>query len=261
MRFAGALDQQGVPVAISSYYAGGGDRESTFMPYAIADKRADKRDAEHPIRTGPWRSVLNSQHGFFKESFIDEMAHAARRDPFEFRRDLLTDQPRFRAALEKAATMAGWGTPLPEGEGRGIAITECFGSIVAEVARVSVSPEGRLNVLEVFAAVDCGDVVNTDGAAAQAEGGIIFGLSAAMVGEITIKEGRVVEKNFRDHQMIHLADAPRISVAFIRSDAHMGGLGEPCVPPIAAAVTNAIYAANGVRVRTLPIKNQSLVRA
>jgi isoquinoline 1-oxidoreductase beta subunit len=156
--------------------------------------------------------------------------------------------------------MAGWGAPLPQGEGRGIAITESFGSIVAEVAHVAVSSDGKLRVRDVFAAVDCGDVVNPDSAAAQAEGGIIFGLSAALVGEITITEGRVAERNFRDHQMIHLADAPNISVEFIRSDAHLGGLGEPCVPPIAAAVANAVFAATGIRVRTLPIKNQNLSR-
>jgi isoquinoline 1-oxidoreductase beta subunit len=259
-RFAGALDKSGAPLAVRSSYAGGGDGESVFMPYAIPDKRADSRDAAHPIRTGAWRSVLNSQHGFFKESFVDELAHAAGKDPFEFRRELLDDQPRFRAALVKAAEMANWGSPLPEGEGRGIAVTECFGSIVAEVAHVAVSPEGKLRVRHVFAAVDCGDVVNIDSAKAQVEGGVIFGLSAAMVGEITIAEGRVVQRNFRDHQMIHLSDAPQISVEFIRSDAHLGGLGEPAVPPIAAAVTNAIFAATGVRVRDLPIKNQSLSR-
>ena len=231
------------------------------MPYAIADKSADSRDASHPVRTGAWRSVLNSQHGFFKESFVDELAHAAKKDPYEFRRNLTTDQPRFRAALEKVAEMASWGSPLPEGEGRGIAITESFGSIVAEVAHVAVSPDGTLRVKNVFAAVDCGDVINTDTAKAQVEGGIIFGLSAALLSEITIAEGRVVEKNFLDYRMIHLNDAPEIQVEFIRSNAHLGGLGEPAVPPVAPAVTNAIFAATGVRVRDLPIKNHRLVRS
>ena len=205
--------------------------------------------------------MLNSQHGFFKESFIDEMAHAAGQDPYRFRHDLMVEHPRFRAALEHVADMADWGASLPEGEGRGIAIAESFGSIVAEVAHVAVSREGQLRVRQVSAVVDCGDVVNTDTATAQIEGGIIFGLSAAMVGEISIAEGRVVESNFRDHQMIRLADAPEIGVEFIRSDAHIGGLGEPAVPPIAPAVTNAIFAATGVRVRDLPIKNQNLSRA
>jgi isoquinoline 1-oxidoreductase beta subunit len=170
----------------------------------------------------------------------------------------LSGQPRFRAALDKAAAMAGWGSPLPEREGRGIALTECFGTIVAEVAHVTVSPDGQLRVRAVFASVDCGDVVNTDSAAAQVEGGIIFGLSAALVGEITIAEGGVVQKNFRDYQMIRLADAPQIKVEFIRSGAKTGGLGEPCVPPVAAAVANAVFAATGIRVRDLPFKNQDL---
>ena len=257
-RFAGALDTSGTPLAVASYYAGGGNGEAVYMPYAIADTRADGRDAPHRVRLGQWRSVLNSQHGFFKESFIDEMAHAGGKDPYRFRHDLLSDQPRFRAALDRVAAMANWGDPLPEGEGRGIAIVESFGSIVAQVAQVAVSADAKLRVRDVFAVVDCGDVVNTDIAKAQVEGGIIFGLSAAMVGEISIAQGRVVERNFRDHQMIHLSDAPRISVEFIRSDAHLGGLGEPGVPPIAPAVTNAIFAATGIRVRDLPIKNQDL---
>jgi isoquinoline 1-oxidoreductase beta subunit len=257
-RFAGALDKSGAPLAARSHYAGGGDRESVFMPYAIADKNAASRDAAHPIRLGQWRSVLNSQHGFFKESFVDEMAHAAGKDPYRFRRDLLNDQPRFRAVLDRVAALADWGSPLPEREGRGIAVTECFGTIVAEVAHVAVSPEGRLRVRNVFAAVDCGDVVNTDTAAAQAEGGIVFGLSAAMLGEITVADGRIVQRNFSDHQMIHLADAPEIKVEFVRSGAAAGGMGEPCVPPIAPAVTNAIFVATGIRVRELPIKKQDL---
>jgi isoquinoline 1-oxidoreductase beta subunit len=259
-RFAGALDSNGKALSVQSRYAGGGNGESTFMPYAIGDKSAKSGDASHPIRTGPWRSVLNSQHGFFKESFIDELAHAAKKDPYLFRRDLLDSQPRFRVALEKAAAMAGWGSPLPEREGRGIALTECFGTIVAEVAHVAVAPDGKLHVRAVYAAVDCGDVVNTDSAAAQAEGGIIFGLSAALVGEITIAAGRVVQKNFRDYQMIRLADAPQIKVEFIRSDATTGGLGEPCVPPVAAAIANAIFSATGIRVRDLPFKNHDLSR-
>ena len=257
-RHAGALDGSGAPLAASSNFTGGGDGEATFMPYAIAEKKAEGRTAEHPIRLGQWRSVMNSQHGFFKESFIDEMAHAAGRDPYAFRLDLLAEQPRFRAVLEKVAAMAEWDRPLPAGEGRGIAICESFGSIVGEVAHVAVSPAGRLRVLNVYAAVDCGDVVNPDSAAAQVEGGIMFGLSAALLSEINIAGGRVVESNFRDYQMIHLADAPRVHTAFIRSDAPLGGLGEPAVPPIAPALTNAIFASTRIRVRELPIKKHPL---
>ena len=260
-RHAGALDANGVPLAAHSNYTGGGNGEAIFMPYAIADTNAKEKKAAHPIRLGQWRSVLNSQHGFFKESFIDEMAHAAGKDPFEFRRGLLNDQPRFKAALEKAAAMADWGTSLPRGEGRGIAICESFGTIVAEVVHVAVSPEGRLEVPHVYAAVDCGDVVNMDSAAAQVEGGIIFALSAALLSEITIAQGRVVEKNFRDYPMIHIADAPKVTTAFIRSDAPLGGLGEPCVPPLAAALANAIHAATGIRVRELPIRKTTLKNA
>jgi isoquinoline 1-oxidoreductase beta subunit len=258
-RHAGALDAKGTPLVANSNYTGGGNGEAVFMPYAIAEKKTDEKKADHPIRLGQWRSVLNSQHGFFKESFIDEMAHAANKDPFEFRRALLNEEPRFKAVLEKVAAMSGWGSPLPSGEGRGIAICESFGSIVGEVAHVRVSPEGRLKVLHVYAAVDCGDVVNLDGARAQVEGGIVFALSAALLSEINIAEGKVVEKNFRDYPMIHIADAPLITTEFVRSDAPLGGLGEPCVPPLAAAVTNAIHAACGVRVRELPIRKTPLV--
>jgi isoquinoline 1-oxidoreductase beta subunit len=257
-RFAGALDAAGTPIAASCFYAGGGDGESTFMPYAIDEKAATARDAAHHVRTGPWRSVLNSQHGFFKEAFIDELAHAAKKDPFAFRRDLMTGHPRFKAVLERVAAMAGWGTPLPPGEGRGIAIAESFGSIVGEVAHVAVSPDGVLKVKNMYAAVDCGDVVNIDTATAQVEGGINFGLAAAWLGGVTIAEGKVVQSNFHDFQTLTLVDAPAIQVDFVRSDAHLGGLGEPAVPPVAAAVTNAIFAASGIRVRSLPIKDVPL---
>jgi isoquinoline 1-oxidoreductase beta subunit len=260
-RHAGALDASGAPLAAHSNYTGGGNSEAVFMPYEIGEKNTEEKKATHPIRLGQWRSVLNSQHGFFKESFIDEMAHAAGKDPFEFRRGLLGEQPRFKAALERAAAMSGWGMPLPPGEGRGIAVCDSFGTICAEVVHVAVSPEGQLKVLNVYAAVDCGDVVSLDGATAQVEGGIIFALSAALLSEITIDKGRIVETNFRDYPMIHIADAPKVTTAFIRSDAPLGGLGEPPVPPLAPALANAIYAATGIRIRELPIKKTPLTKA
>lgn len=259
-RHAGALDAGGRPLAAHSVYTGGGNGEAVAMPYDIAAMEAEEKKAPHHVRPGQWRSVLNSQHGFFKESFIDELAHAAAADPFEFRRGLLDKAPRFKAALEKAAAMAGWGQPLPPGEGRGIAICESFGTIVAEVAHVAVGADGGLKVKHVHAAVDCGDVVNLDTARSQVEGGIVFALSAALLSEITIEQGKVVQSNFRDYPMIHLADTPLVSVEFLRSDAPLGGLGEPCVPPLAPALTNAIFAACGVRVRELPVKKTPLTR-
>ncbi|MFN7916718.1 MAG: molybdopterin cofactor-binding domain-containing protein [Vicinamibacterales bacterium] len=257
-RHTGTLDANNLPTSVASKYTGPGDGEAVAMPYAIASKDADAVKSPHHVREGQWRSVNNSQHGFFKESFIDELANAAGVDPFGFRRALLNDQPRFKAALEKAAEMSGWGTPLPAGEGRGIAVCESFGSIVAEVVHVSVSPEGRLKVLNVYAAVDCGDVVNPDSATAQVEGGIVFALSAALLSEVNIAQGRIVEKNFRDYPMIHINDVPRIHTAFLRSNGLLGGLGEPAVPPLAPALANAIYAATKIRVRELPIRKTPL---
>src|SRR5690606_31678565 len=165
----------------------------------------------------------------------------------------LADAPRHRAVLERAAWMAGWGAPPPPGRGRGIALVESFGTIVAQTAEVEVV-DGRIKVHRVCVAADCGEVVHPDGAAAQIEGGVLFGLSAALYNEITIRDGRVVQSNFHDYPMALLADAPSIAVEFIESDAPMGGLGEPGVPPIAPAVANAVFAATGKRLRSLPLR-------
>jgi isoquinoline 1-oxidoreductase beta subunit len=181
------------------------------------------------------------------------MAHAAGKDPFDFRRQLLADKPRHKAVLELAAEKAGWTTPVPTGHGRGIALVESFGSIVCEVAEVETSNDGTFKVHRVIAAVDCGDVVNPDSGAAQVEGGIVFGLSAALYGEITIDKGAVVQGNFADHPMARMVDTPTIEVHFIASHERRGGLGEPGVPPIAPAIANALFAASGKRVRTLPM--------
>jgi isoquinoline 1-oxidoreductase beta subunit len=252
-RFKGAIDSSGAPTVWISRFNGDSEDRAAQTSYAIANQDIRSvEDATH-VRLGAWRSVAHSQHGFFSESFIDELAHAAGKDPYEYRRGLLGGSPRHRAVLEKAAWLAGWGAPPPAGHGRGIAMVESFGSIVAEVAEVEII-DNRIKVHRVCAAVDCGNVINPDTAAAQIEGGIIFGLSAALFSQIDIRNGRVVQTNFSDYPLPKLADAPRITVEFINSGAALGGLGEPGVPPIAPAIANAVFAASGKRLRTLPLK-------
>ncbi len=252
-RYRSAVAADGAPRAWVAKFSGEAGEGAARIPYAVASQDIRSvSDATH-VRRGAWRSVAHSQHGFFTESFVDELAHAAGADAFEYRRKLLAGSPRHRAVLEKAAELASWGAPLAPGEGRGIALVESFGSIVAEVAEVEVSGE-RIRVRRVWAAVDCGDVINPDTAAAQIEGGIVFGMSAALWNEITIREGRVAQTNFTDHPLPGLADTPEIAVEFIRSGAALGGLGEPGVPPIAPAIANAVFAATGKRLRTLPLR-------
>jgi isoquinoline 1-oxidoreductase beta subunit len=229
--------------------------------YAVEHQEIRSARAPKHLRTGPWRSVEHSSHGFFLESFVDEVAHAAGQDPLQYRRELLEGKPRHIAVLDRVAKMSGWGTTLPPGQGRGVAIVESFGSIVAEVAVVAVDTQGNVAVREVFAAVDCGPVIHPDGALAQVEGGIIFGLSAAMYQEITVAKGSVEQSSFPDFPMITLANAPRVKVEFVDSAGPLGGIGEVGVPPIAPALTNAIFAASGYRVRTLPVKNHTIVKA
>jgi isoquinoline 1-oxidoreductase beta subunit len=252
-RYRGAIDAKGRPTAWLARFTGGSGDGAALIPYRLANQDIRSVEVEHHIRTGAWRSVDHSQHAFFKESFIDELAHAAQADPYEYRRALLRDSPRHRAVLEKAAVMAGWGAPAAAGRARGIALAESFGSIVAQVAEVEIDA-GRIKVRRVWAAVDCGHVVNPDAGRAQIEGGIIFGLSAALFSEITVRDGRIAQSSFTDYLLPKLADAPRISVDFIDSGAELGGLGEPGVPPIAPAIANAVFAATGVRLRSLPLR-------
>ncbi len=228
------------------------------MPYEIANLKVEHVLSPTPIPVGFWRSVGHSYNGFFKESFIDELAHAASKDPFEFRRSLLQQHPRHRKVLETVAEKAGWGTPMEKGTGRGIALHESFHSIVAQVAEVVVSADGVIQVKRVVCAIDCGPTINPDTIVAQMESGIIFGLSAALFGEITIKDGRVEQGNFPTYDMVRLAETPTIEVHIIDSDAALGGVGEPGTPPIAPALANAIFAATGKRIRQLPIRGDAI---
>jgi len=223
------------------------------LPYALPDRKSEHMLMREPVPVGFWRSVGHSHNAFFAECFMDECAQAAGRDPFEFRRGLLSHAPRHKAVLEAAATRAGWGSALPEGRGRGIALAESFHSIVAQVAEVEVR-DGQLAVRRIVCVVDCGFAVNPDAVAAQMEGGIVFGLTAALGGAITLKDGRVEQGNFGDYPLLRLADTPEIEVHIIESGIeHLGGVGEPGTPPVAPAVCNAIHAATGKRIRSLPI--------
>jgi isoquinoline 1-oxidoreductase beta subunit len=206
------------------------------------------------IPVGWWRSVGSTQNAFAIECFLDEVAAAAGRDPLELRRELLKDRPRHRTVLELAAERAGWGKPLPPGRGRGLAVHESFGSFVAQVAEVSVVSGGQVEVERVVCAVDCGQVVNPDIVKAQMESGIVYGLTAALHGEVTIERGRVRQSNFHDYEMVRMGECPDIEVHVAPSGDKPGGIGEPGTPPIAPAVVNAIAAATGKRVRRLPIR-------
>ena len=257
--FKVALDKEGLPIAWRNRYVTKDDpAEAAHIPYAVANQSIRSVESPTPVPRGPWRSVAHSQHTFFTESFMDELAHEAGEDPFEYRRALLKAKPRHLAVLELAAAKAGWGTPLPKGHARGIAIQEAFKTIVAEVAEVSVSHTGELKVHRVVAAVDCGRMINPNTVEQQVESGIIFGLTAALRGEITIENGAVAQSNFPDYEMLHMADMPSIEVHVIESGAELGGMGEPATPPIAAAVSNAVFAATGKRIRQLPLRNHDL---
>lgn len=252
-RLQAALGADGRIAAWASDYAqfDNGGKEAS-VPYAIP--KIDVRHHKYISNqvNAYWRSVNASQHGYFNEAFMDELAAAAGNDPFEFRRAHLP-AGRHRTVLETLARRAGWGSPLPAGTGRGIALVESFGTIVGEVVEASMDENGRPRVGKVWAVVDCGTTVNPRNAAAQIEGGIIMGLSSAIGEAITIDKGAVVQSNFNDYPVLKLAEAPQIDVHFIESDATMGGIGEPGLPPATPALVNALASISGKRIRELPI--------
>jgi len=254
-RFRGALNESGNLTAWENTYAGKMEPiEAPLIPYTVAAQEIGHVASPTHVPLGAWRSVDHSQHGFFTESFIDEVAVAAGQDPYEYRAARLKHLPRLLAVLTKAATEAQWNLPLAPSRGRGIALQECFGSIVAQVVEVTVV-DGNLSVDRVVAVIDAGYAISPDGMKAQIESGIIYGLSAALYGEITIKDGAVAESNFHDYPTVRMSKAPVIETHIINSGEAMGGAGEPGTPPIAPALANAIFNATGERIRQLPVKN------
>ena len=265
VRFAAGLDAEGWPVALTSRIVCppfGGIRDGLSrtgvegvadLAYAIPNVLVDYHAEDPGIPVSYWRSVGYSQNTWFLESFIDEIAAAGGKDPFELRRRLVAGNPRLKAVLELAAEKAGWGKPLPKGHGRGIAFSTNVGSLTAEVAEVSVT-DGKLRVHRVVCAVDCGQVINPAGVEQQIQSGIVFGLTAALKGAITLDRGRVQQGNFHQYDMLRIDEMPVVEVHLAASTATPGGIGEASVPAIAPAVTNAIFAATGKRIRQLPIR-------
>ncbi len=239
----------------------GAMRGASNLPYAVPNLRVGYSMVNTAIPTGWWRSVYDNQNAFANECFMDEVAEAAGKDPYELRRELLAGEPRHLGVLDLAAGKAGWGRALPEGRGRGIAVHFCFESWAAIVAEVTVGRDGAVRVDRVVAAVDCGTVVNPLSVEAQVEGGIVFALTAALKGTITIDKGRVQQGNFDDYPLLLMSETPEIEVHIVPSKEAPTGIGEPPVPPTAPAVANAIFAATGRRVRSLPIRTDELRRA
>ena len=222
------------------------------MPYGIPNLHVELTSVELPVTVQWLRSVGHSHTAFVVNGVLDELGVAARRDPLDLRRELLAGQQRHRAVLEVVAERSGWGARPPRGLHRGLALHESFGSVVAQVAEIGMTTDG-VRVHRVVCAIDCGLAVNPGQVEAQMQSGIVFGLSAALRGAITLRDGLVEQGNFNDYPVLRMNEMPRIETHIVASDAPMGGAGEPGVPCIAPAVVNAIYAATGKRVRRLPI--------
>jgi isoquinoline 1-oxidoreductase beta subunit len=227
------------------------------IPYHVPNHQVEWNMAPNGVPTLWWRSVGSSHTAFVVEGFIDELAKAAGKDPFEYRRMLMEKSPRQKKVLEYVAAKAGWKNPLPAGRGKGIAVHESFGSVVAMVAEVSIA-KNNLKVHKMTVAVDCGQVVNPDTIKAQMEGCVVFGLTAALYGEISFENGRVKQRNFHDYKMVRMNEMPVVEVHIMDSKEKMGGVGEPGVPPVAPAVMNALFTLTGKRVRTLPLQPDDL---
>jgi isoquinoline 1-oxidoreductase beta subunit len=270
LKMSGALDASGKPTVfmqrivqqsllkkLGSLPPDGVDRisvdGSATLPYDIPNIRVEYTETDPGIPYGFWRSVGCSVQGYVVEAFIDEMAKTAGKDPYQFRRDLLSKQPRHRAVLDLVAEKSGWSKPAPAGRGRGIAMMEAFGSILAQVAEVSVT-NNVVKVHKVWCAVDCGWVINPDTVKAQMEGGTIFGLTAALKGEITIQNGRVMQHHFNDYPVIRHNEAPEVEVHLVSSTETPGGIGEPSTAIAAGALVNAVAAVTGKRIYKLPIR-------
>ncbi len=221
------------------------------LPYAFANFKCDHAQVNLPVATGYWRSVGNSYNAFFVETFVDELAAALKKDPYQFRRELLKDQPRFVKVLDAAASAARWTTALPKGWGRGIALAESFKSIVCQVIDVEIVGKD-IKLRRVVSAVDCGTALHPENVKAQIASAAIFGLTAALKGQITLSEGVVQQSNFHDYPLLSMAECPPFETIIVDSDAPLGGIGEVGTPPAAPALGNAIFAATGKRLRSLP---------
>jgi isoquinoline 1-oxidoreductase subunit beta len=277
-RMAAALDAEGMPIALKIRVAGpsfvavfvAGNRivDRTFlsglidreMAYDVPNYLVEYVIQQTPVPVGVWRAINYTENAYYKECFIDELAHAAGMDPYLYRRRLLRHSPKNLAVLDAAAKKADWFGPLPKGVVRGIAVNEACGSYVAQVVEASVE-DGSARVHRVVSAIDSGHVVNPLSVEMQTQGAVVYALTAALYGEITIKDGAAEQGNFDDYQMLRMADTPKVETVIVPSGDFWGGVGEPPVPPLTPALCNAVFAATGRRIRSLPLMNQDLSKA